>query len=278
MFRDDYERFSEAFATHNRNEELFLQNYVSDPLLLSPDMTRICINDTFKWPIDCIHEKFNTGIYVDIFPLDYGFGDKRDEKKYLFFIVVLGFLSMDRGFSRADEFTFWGVKLKYLYSGGRISFPGSIHPGSAILWELFAEKTWIGYTESMAIWAMAVMIVSLLMPLYRFVTGTNRLLKSICLGILLVFYLYVIDTSSLTSIMADTVLGCSIAYTTCSIYEYLNEKEQIYLIKVLFGLCYMSTLKRSDIIFCGLLLMFLAYLCTQKKIAFWKTIRTGQYS
>ena len=80
MFRDDYERFSEAFAAHNRNEELFLQNYVSDPWLLSPDMTRICINDTFKWPMDCIHEKFNTGIYVDIFPLDYGFGDKRDEK------------------------------------------------------------------------------------------------------------------------------------------------------------------------------------------------------
>lgn len=79
MKREDYEKFSEAFSKYAK-EQYFLQNYKTDKNTASPEMMRICVNGTYKWPVGCETEKFHTGIYFDIFPLDYGFETEQDEK------------------------------------------------------------------------------------------------------------------------------------------------------------------------------------------------------
>ena len=187
---------------------------------------------------------------------------------YLFFILALGYLSMDRGFGAADEFAYWGIVLKYYCAGGKIPYTDAIHPATGVLWAYLAEKTWIGYAESMAIWSMAVLAVSFFMPLYRFVNGKDKLIKCITMGLVIVLALFTIDAASLSTIMQDTVLGCAFAYTLCSIYEYMNEKDKFFLIKVVMGLCFMSTFKRSGIIFTGLILLFLSFMSIQKKYPF----------
>lgn len=77
MPRKDYDKFAEAYYKYQRTE-YFLQTYKTDPKCASPEMMRICINGTYKWPSGCEKEKFNTGIYFDIFPLDYGHGNDQD--------------------------------------------------------------------------------------------------------------------------------------------------------------------------------------------------------
>ena len=79
MLREDYEKFSRVFDKYV-NDQYFLQNYKTDKNCISPEMLRICVNGTYKWPDGCEKENFHTGIYFDIFPLDYGFGTEQDRK------------------------------------------------------------------------------------------------------------------------------------------------------------------------------------------------------
>lgn len=79
MPREDFEKFSEVFPIY-ATDRFFLQNSRTDKNNVSPEMTRICVNGTYKWPNGCEKENFHTGIYFDIFPLDYGFGTAQDEK------------------------------------------------------------------------------------------------------------------------------------------------------------------------------------------------------
>ena len=44
----------------------------------TPEIMRICVNGTFKWPEGCENESFHTGLYFDVFPLDNGFGTDQD--------------------------------------------------------------------------------------------------------------------------------------------------------------------------------------------------------
>ena len=77
MPRKDYQRFLDAYSQFEK-KEYFLQTYKTDPGFLHPDMARICVNNTYKCSDKYDGTTFHKGIYFDIFPLDYGFGDWRD--------------------------------------------------------------------------------------------------------------------------------------------------------------------------------------------------------
>ena len=78
--RADVNKIENVFDNYFDKSKYFLQTYKSDPGCLSPEMLRICVNNTFKWDENIGKESFHTGIYFDIFPLDYGYSDKRDEE------------------------------------------------------------------------------------------------------------------------------------------------------------------------------------------------------
>ena len=78
MPRADFDKFAEVYSKYQCNR-YFLQNYNTDPNSVSPEIMRICVNGTYKWPEGCENENFHTGIYFDIFPLDRGFGSIQDK-------------------------------------------------------------------------------------------------------------------------------------------------------------------------------------------------------
>jgi len=80
MMREDYDKFNSIFHKY-QTKEYFLQNVSTDPNMVVPSMTRICVNETYKWPFGCEKEKFHTGIYFDIFPLDFGTNNSNNNKK-----------------------------------------------------------------------------------------------------------------------------------------------------------------------------------------------------
>lgn len=77
MPRADVEKLETVFEDYN-NGRYFLQTEKTDLHSVSPEMVRICVNGTYKWPDGCENERFHVGLYFDIFPLDNAFGDKRD--------------------------------------------------------------------------------------------------------------------------------------------------------------------------------------------------------
>ncbi len=78
MPRHDFNKFASVYQKY-KNEKYFLQNYRTDPDTVTPEIMRICVNGTYKWPNGCEKEKFHTGLYLDIFPLDNGFGTDQDK-------------------------------------------------------------------------------------------------------------------------------------------------------------------------------------------------------
>ena len=75
MLREDYERFCKVFDKYP-DSKFFLQNVNTDKGFFLPFLARVCMNDTYCWPKGYENEKFHTGLFVDIYPLDYGFSDK----------------------------------------------------------------------------------------------------------------------------------------------------------------------------------------------------------
>lgn len=78
MPRKDFNQFANIYQKY-RSDKYFLQNYMTDPDTVAPEIMRICVNGTYKWPEGCEKESFHTGLYFDIFPLDNGFGTDQDK-------------------------------------------------------------------------------------------------------------------------------------------------------------------------------------------------------
>jgi len=78
MERDDIAKFKKVFYRYFDRETYFFQDSMTDETFVSSGMSRICVNNTLKWPLKYGREKFHKGIFFDIFPLDYAFNDKLD--------------------------------------------------------------------------------------------------------------------------------------------------------------------------------------------------------
>lgn len=70
MKREDYEKFMNVIPKYT-DEKFFLQNYKTDPYFPVPELSRICVNGTMTWNRISKNIKFHTGIFLDIFPLDF---------------------------------------------------------------------------------------------------------------------------------------------------------------------------------------------------------------
>lgn len=71
MTRDNYIKFCSKMR-HNINDKYFFQDYLTDKRYPVPEISRVCLNNTYKWPVGYEQAPFHTGVYIDIFPLDFG--------------------------------------------------------------------------------------------------------------------------------------------------------------------------------------------------------------
>ena len=199
---------------------------------------------------------------------------------FAFFIVFFAIFSQERGFVKSDEFTYWGYRLRGFFEYGDLWYGTHTHPATTTLWELFAEKTWIGFSESMAFWSLDILIISMMLPLYRFVSGENKLLKGISISIIVFLFPLSLWEWSWSSIMPDAVLGIGVGYCFAAAYEYLSTREKINLVQLYAGLYLIISTKRIGILWAGLILFsFVLLLFNDKKeyflaakLVIWTTI------
>ena len=61
MLREDFDKLNSR-AREFSTPEYFFQNVETDIHMPVPGMLRICVNGTYKWPLECRNKKFNKGI------------------------------------------------------------------------------------------------------------------------------------------------------------------------------------------------------------------------
>lgn len=178
---------------------------------------------------------------------------------FLFFIMFFAVFSMGRGFSKTDEFGYWGHILKGFYKYDDIRFYTTLHPRTTILWEYFAEKTWIGYAESMAFWAVDVLLVSMLLPAFRFVNEERKLFDTLLLSVIVFLFPLSLWSFSWASIMPDAIIGISVGFVFVAAYEYIKTKDYVYAMQLFAGLYLLTTSKRIGILWASLAIFSIVF-------------------
>ncbi len=209
------------------------------------------------------------------------FTSRDDYKKYVFtpggcafliFILFFAVFSIGRGFVKSDEFTYWGYILKGYYNYADLRFGKPIHPGISIIWNYFAEKTWLGYSEGMAFWATNALNISMLLPFFKYIKGDRVVGKTIAMGVALFLLPLSVWNWAWNTVMPDAIIGLAVGYSFCAAYNYLKTQDSFMFLQVLTGLYLLSSLKRIGILWAALVIFSIVFLRTLETLEIKDTI------
>lgn len=180
-------------------------------------------------------------------------------------ICFFAFTNLGRGLIGSDALDYWGCILKGYYNTNDLwCNPEAIHPGTMLLWAVFAEKTWIGYADSMALWSMDVLMISLVIPLLRFAKKDHTSLKAILLlGPILLIPISMWD-KVYNTFLADGIIGLAVGAMAVSIYAYFSTEDKVYLFQIYSELYLITSTKRIGILLAGCMLAVFLFLLYKK--------------
>ena len=185
------------------------------------------------------------------------------------YIVFFVFSYIDCGFYHADNLTYWGINLKYLYSTSSLRTVARnfrcIHPEGLLVWDYYILKTWIGYTESLPIAFHCIIDVILAMPLFKYANGKYHYLKSLFLWIFILL-IPVAAYDGYSSILGDIPLALGFAYCIIALSEYLKSFDNIHLFQIAAGIYIIVSTKRAGILVAACFIFIAASVLLQKKV------------
>lgn len=186
-------------------------------------------------------------------------GTTRASLFLIFAFLFFGICSIGRGLQRGDDLTYWGYNIKYMYLFGKFQ-QGMIHGPSSILWCYFANKTWIGLSTGISMWAQNLLTFSLFFPLLRVAKNEKfRYMNGISVFLIALIFPLEFSDSTFSSLMPDVLLGLLVTYAVYILIRFLHQER--YQIFDLFLSLYMITLlKRIGIFFAAGIVFITAYL------------------
>lgn len=177
----------------------------------------------------------------------------------IFSFLLFAICSLGRGLQRGDDLTYWGYNIKYMYLYGKFQ-KGMIHGPSSILWCYFANKTWIGLSTGISMWAQNILTISILFPLTGEVNSENTShLKWISSFLITMVFPLEFSDSTYSSLMPDVLLGLLTAYMIYNLIMFLY-RDRYYIIDLLLSLYMATLLKRMGIFFASGTVFITAYL------------------
>lgn len=190
------------------------------------------------------------------------------------YIVFFVFSYIDCGFYHADNLTYWGINLKYLYSTSSLRTVARnfrcIHPEGLLVWDYYILKTWVGYTESLPLAFHCIIDVILAMPLFKYADGKYHYLKSLFLW----FFILLIPVAAYdgySSILGDIPLALGFAYCIIALSEYLKSFDSIHLFQIAAGIYIIVSTKRAGIVVAACFIFIAASVLLQKKMGINRT-------
>lgn len=177
----------------------------------------------------------------------------------MFAFLFFGICSIGRGLQRGDDLTYWGYNIKYMYLFGRFQ-QGMIHGPSSILWCYFANKTWIGLSTGISMWAQNLLTFSLLFPLLRVAEYEKfKYMNGISVFLVALIFPLEFSDSTYSSLMPDVLLGLLVTYAVYILIQFLHQ-ERLQILDLLLSLYMITLLKRIGILFAAGIVFITAYL------------------
>lgn len=177
----------------------------------------------------------------------------------IFAFLFFGICSIGRGLQRGDDLTYWGYNIKYMYLFGRFQ-QGMIHGPSSILWCYFANKTWIGLSTGISMWAQNLLTFSLFFPLLRVAKNEKfRYMNGISVFLIALIFPLEFSDSTFSSLMPDVLLGLLVTYAVYILIQFLHQ-ERFQIFDLFLSLYMITLLKRIGILFAAGIVFITAYL------------------
>lgn len=172
------------------------------------------------------------------------------------------------GIYHADNLTYWGINLKYLYNTSTLRTIARnfacIHPEGLLVWDYYILKTWVGYTESLPLAFHGLVDVVLLMPFLKFANGRYKYLKALAIWILLLA-LPCAAYNGYSSLLGDVPLAFGYVYCIVALLNYTKTFNNLYFAQLMSGIYMMLSTKRGGIIVVACFLMCVSFVIFQKK-------------
>ena len=152
---------------------------------------------------------------------------------YMVFLAASLAFNIGRVFHHWDEFSHWGVAVKYFYSVDAlatftepgihgISYP-QYFPGTS-LFQYFFSRFDSQFVEWYSYVAMNILYFSLIMPLVKDIFDKEKCIKSISL--LIIFFLLPLQNASFySSLYVDQILGAFFGFTLIYYFAYRYEQS-----------------------------------------------------
>ena len=186
-------------------------------------------------------------------------GTTRASLFLIFAFLFFGICSIGRGLQRGDDLTYWGYNIKYMYLFGKFQ-QGMIHGPSSILWCYFANKTWIGLSTGISMWAQNLLTFSLFFPLLRVAKNEKfRYMNGISVFLIALIFPLEFSDSTFSSLMPDVLLSLLVTYAVYILIQFLHQ-ERLQIFDLFLSLYMITLLKRIGIFFAAGIVFITAYL------------------
>ncbi|SCY70104.1 hypothetical protein [Butyrivibrio sp. INlla14] len=186
---------------------------------------------------------------------------------FLFCVIAFfAFVNFGRGLTGSDAQDYWGRLLKgYYYTNDIRCDSEAIHPGSMLLWGVFAEKTWIGYADSMALWSMDVLIATLVMPIIKYAGNKRNVLKTIVLGLTVLLIPISMWDRIYNAFLGDGIISLAVGAMAVSIYSFFTTNDKVYFYQIISELYLITSTKRIGILLAACMLAVFVFILWRRE-------------
>ena len=182
---------------------------------------------------------------------------------FMLYVVLFCVSNIGRGFADSDDMLVWGLNIKNMCYYDVISSPVftniSDYPRATMMWEYFANKTWLGFAEGVTLWAYDVYIASLMLPLYDFIKKDNKIVKFFCIFLTTLILPYMTYGGIFSRLCANSLTALLLFWSFYNTYEYWKDRFAINYISVLFTLFVIPLTIRAGVLLTFGIVAFMSF-------------------
>lgn len=177
-------------------------------------------------------------------------------------IILFAFYSFDRGIDTPDDFYFWNLRVKnFVYFNKIRGVPSTEvgdHPPIIPIWNYLAVKTSTGVvSQGICLWAQNVLLLSLMAPIFREVSGKHKIYKGILTSVI-IFLIPAMTGETYHMLITDFLLGALLFAGLYVYYRYIMTYDRFYAICFIVNAIAIVMTKRIGAVFLAILLIVCA--------------------
>lgn len=180
---------------------------------------------------------------------------------YIAFVLFFGIFNFGRSLSDSDDLLQWGLQVKNICYYDKLNdarFTSiSKYPQATMMWEYFANKTWVGFSDSITLWAYDVYTLTALLPFFDYVSERYKISKWLCMFFCVLLIPTMAYPGAYSRLSANTLSSLICFWCIYQAYQFHNDHYHIHFIALILG------------VFCLTITIRAGFILAVYPIAFW---------